>query len=275
MGLLLSLLQHKSVLASRYNFKMSLHPIQCIIVDDDPAAISNLKTLIRDYSDIQITDTVENSETAVDIILEKRPDLLFLDIQMPGMTGFEVVKALTEEGFHPPIIFVTAYDQFAIEAIRHSAFDFLVKPVTAEELHRALERFREEKQEVPVREKYSRLIERSWVPQRLKINTTGGFTLIDPEEIVYIQADWNYAEIFLGGGKSELCTMNIGALESMLPVNTFFRISRSVIINTKYLTKVSRKKREALLVKPPESFTFSIPLLNIRKLERFLENFQP
>ncbi len=250
-------------------------PIRCIIIDDEPGAITNLVTLIRNLSDVRLVASAGNPEKAVDIILEMRPDLLFLDIQMPGMTGFEVAKALMEEGFHPPIIFVTAFDHFAIEAIRHSAFDFLVKPVTAEELHRALERLREEKQEVPVREKYSRLIERSLVPQRLKINTAGGFTLIDPDEIVYVQADWNYAEIFLGGGKSELCTLNIGALEAMLPENGFFRISRSMIINTKYLTKVSRKKREALLIKQSESFTFPIPLLNIRKLERFLENFQP
>lgn len=274
-GLLLSLLQHKIVLASRYSLKMSLHPIQCIIVDDEPAAISNLKTLIRDYPDIQISDTVENSETAVDIILEKRPDLLFLDIQMPGLSGFEVAKALATAGFQPPIIFVTAYDQFAIEAIRHSAFDFLVKPVTREDLKKAMERYRGEKQELPAHEKYFRLIAHAQTSWRLKISTAGGFTLIDPGEIVYIQADWNYAEIFLGGGKSELCTINIGALEAMLPENGFFRISRSLIINTKYLIKVSRKKREVLLVKPPESFTFSIPLLNIRKLERFLENFQP
>ena len=147
------------------------------------------------------------------------------------------------------------------------------EPVTQEELQRALERFREQRPEVPPREKYMRLIEYSMASKRLKINTTGGFTLIDPGEIVYIQADWNYAEIFLGGGKSELCTVNIGTLESMLPDHVFFRISRSLIINTKNLTKVSRKKREAFLVKPPESFTFSIPLLNIRKLERFLENF--
>lgn len=250
-------------------------PIRCIIIDDEPGAITNLETLIRNHSDVRVVASADNPVKAVDIILEMRPDLLFLDIQMPGLSGFEVAKALAAEGFHPPIIFVTAFDHFAIEAIRHSAFDFLVKPVTAEELHRALERFFEEKHVVPLHDMYSRLLERSLAPRRLKISTAGGFTLIDPNEVVYIQADWNYAEIFLGGGKSELCTLNIGALEALLPENGFFRISRSLIINTKYLTKVSRKKREALLIKQSESFTFPIPLLNIRKLERFLENFQP
>jgi DNA-binding LytR/AlgR family response regulator len=246
-----------------------------MIIDDEPGAISNLEILLRNHPDIVVISTTSHPETAVEFILDKRPDLLFLDIQMPGMTGFEVAKAIAEEGFHPTIIFVTGHDQFAKEAIRHSAFDFLDKPVTREELHRAMERFRENKQDVPAREKYMRLIERSKAPQRLKINTAGGFTLIDPEEIIYIEADWNYAEIFMGGGKSELCSVNIGSLELLLSQDCFFRVSRSLIINTKYLTKVNRKKHEAFLVKQQEAFTFSIPLLNIRKLERFLENLQP
>jgi two-component system LytT family response regulator len=86
-----------------------------------------------------------------------------------------------------------------------------------------------------------------------------------------IRADWNYSELFFGGGKSELATMNIGSLEESLPKNDFFRISRSLIINVNYLTKVNRKKRLAVLVKDGQEYSFPIPLLNIRKLERFLE----
>lgn len=247
-----------------------IHFINSIIIDDEPGSIANLAALLKNHPEVKILRTVEDPSTAVDTILDVRPDLLFLDIQMPGMSGFEVARALADVGFLPPVIFVTAFDHFAIEAIRHSAFDFLVKPVSPEELAAALSRFREQRQETPIREKYRRLIERSLAPRRLKISTAGGFTLIDPDEIVYIQADWNYSEIFFGKGKSEVCTLNIGAVLELLPEGSFFRINRSLIIHTKYLKKVSRKKREALLTKGEEEFILPIPLLNIRKLEAFL-----
>jgi two-component system LytT family response regulator len=96
--------------------------------------------------------------------------------------------------------------------------------------------------------------------------------LLSPEEILYIQADWNYSEVFLSDKKSELVTINIGKLEEMLPGNIFYRISRSVIINIKYLVRVNRKKRLALLEKEGKEYTFNIPLLNIRKIENFIES---
>ena len=120
-------------------------------------------------------------------------------------------------------------------------------------------------------EQFTRLIERTLSKPKIKISTTGGFSLISPADVVYIQADWNYSELFFDHGKSELATMNIGSLEESLPGNEFFRISLSIIINATYLKKVYRKKRQALLVKDGQEFTFPIPLLNIRKLERFLE----
>jgi two-component system LytT family response regulator len=107
---------------------------------------------------------------------------------------------------------------------------------------------------------------------KLKFNTHTGFFLLSPEEILYIQADWNYSEVFLSDKKSELVTINIGKLEEMLPGNIFYRISRSVIINIKYLVRVNRKKRLALLEKEGKEYTFNIPLLNIRKIENFIES---
>ena len=245
--------------------------LRTILVDDEPTAITNLEALLKAHPEIMVIETISDASMAVDSILAQMPDLLFLDIQMPGKTGFEIAHELHEAGVPPAIIFSTGFDKFAIEAIRHAAFDFLVKPVNPVELKQAIDRLRQTPSKPVQMEQFARLIERTLSRPKIKISTTGGFSLISPADIVYIQADWNYSELFFSNGKSELATMNIGSLEESLPKNIFFRISRSLIINVTYLTKVSRKKREATLVKEEKEYKFPIPLLNIRRLERFLE----
>ena len=249
---------------------MDVPSITCVIVDDELSAITTLEKMLREHSWINISDTISDSKEAVNKILELKPDLVFLDIQMPEKTGFEIVSELFSNNFKPDFIFVTAFDKFAIEAIRHAAFDYLLKPVDPLELHKALMRyaikFKTENHENNIQS----LVENTILKHKIKLSTAGGFTLIDVEEILYIQADWNYAEIFLCNGKSELVTMNLGSLEKSLPQSHFYRISRSIILNLAYLSKVSRVKRMALLTKDGKEYSFKIPFLNIRKLEHFL-----
>ncbi len=245
--------------------------LRTILVDDEPGAIANLEALLRGYPSIAVIASVTNAMQAVDAILENQPDVVFLDIQMPGKTGFEIARDLLDSAFFPKIIFSTAFDKFAIGAIRHAAFDFLVKPVNPEELKQAIDRLQQIPSKSIQTDQLARLIERTLSKPRIKISNTGGFSLVDPADIIYIQADWNYSVLFFDKEKSELATMNIGLLEESLPKNDFFRISRSVIINVTYLKKVNRKKRQALLIKDGQEYTFQIPLLNIRKMERFLE----
>ena len=244
--------------------------LKAIIIDDEPCAIANLALLLEAYPNIELVATVTNSLLAVDLIHKSQPGVVFLDIEMPEKTGFEIARELLEAGDSPAIIFATGFDKFAIEAIRHAAFDFLVKPINPEELKHAIDRLHQAPSKPTQVEQLARLVERTLSKPKLKISSTSGFNLINPQDIIYIQADWNYSELFFGEGKSELATMNIGLLEESLPENDFFRISRSLIINVNYLTKVNRKKREALLIKDGKEYTFPIPLLNIRKLERFL-----
>jgi len=242
-----------------------------ILIDDEIQAMEELEKLLADHPFIQIVEKVGDPEQALAKITLHKPDLLFLDIRMPGKTGFEIASEILQGGLRPDIIFVTAYDQFAIRAIRHAAFDFLLKPVSREELEIALARFREKTEQTEKEKRYHALVEDTVNRPRVKLSTTGGFTLVRPEDIVYIEADWNYAEIHFEKEKSEMVTMNIGKVVEMLPKNDFFRISRSIVINLAYLTRVSRKKREALLIRDRVEYRFKIPLLNIRKLEQFLE----
>ncbi len=245
--------------------------LRTIIIDDEEKAILNLKSLLKQFPLIKVVAHETGSANALEVIENFKPDLVFLDIHMPGKSGFEIAGELYREGSKPEIIFVTAFDKYAIEAIHHAAFDYLLKPVKQEELAAAIDRLLVKQLQQDREQQIKRLFEHSSNKGKLKISTTGGFSLINPADILYINADWNYAEIYYDSEKNELVTMNIGSLEELLPSMDFFRINRSTIINVAYLVKVSRKHRTACLVKDGKEYTFKIPILNIRKLERFLE----
>ena len=195
---------------------------------------------------------------------------------MPGKDGFELLREILNENMQPEVIFVTAFDKFAIDAIRFSALDYLLKPVSPYDLQNALIRFLGKPNNPDIANTTASLhilLEKTVLhANKLKFNTHSGFFMVSPEDIIYVQADWNYSEVFLDDQKSELITINIGKLEEMLPKHLFYRISRSIIINISYLKRINRKKRIAILEKNGKEYTFKIPLLNIRKIENFIEN---
>lgn len=240
--------------------------ISCIIVDNELHSINELKNSLLEHKQIEIVAAVSNPLQAISIILKFKPDLLFLDIQMPEMDGFQLLEVLSHTDVKPFVVFVTAFDKFAIQAVRASAFDYLLKPVDRNELTIAIERFKCMHKSESIEKNYTQLIEQT-TKKKLKFNTTGGFTLIDPQDIIYIQADWNYSEIHLSKEKHEVVTLNIGTIETMLPKCRFARINRSVIVNLSYLDKVQRTKRLCVLKKEGATFEFKIPIVRIRFLE--------
>lgn len=243
--------------------------LTCILVDDEMHAAKQLEKMLSRNPRLKILARINDPRMAVRKILQMKPDLLFLDIQMPVMNGFEVLQALYQAQVKPVVIFVTAYDEFAIQAIRSSAFDYLLKPVDETELVTAVERLLANYKQKEQAESYGKLISQVKL-KKLRFNTTGGFILVNPEDIVYIQADWNYSEIHLSKEKHEMVTMNIGAVEETLPPGQFARISRSVIINLAYLEKVQRARRLCTLRKDDVTYEFKIPILRIRYLERLV-----
>jgi two-component system LytT family response regulator len=245
---------------------------KALIIDDDPDAIENLKKLLINHAEIRVAASITDPNLALESVRQHKPDLIFLDIQMPGKDGFEVLRELLTENLQTEVVFVTAYDKFAIDAIRFSALDYLLKPISPFDLQNALIRFFGKTKNPDTTVSMQALLEKTVLhANKLKFNTHSGFFMLSPEDIVYIQADWNYSEVFLNDTKSELVTMNIGKLEEMLPKHLFYRINRSIIINISYLVRVIRKKRLAMLVKDGKEYSFKIPLLNIRKIENFID----
>ena len=215
--------------------------ISILIVDDEPEARDLLGMLLERIENVGITGKAESVEDAMLQVVGSEPDLILLDIQMPGSSGFELVSQLKQLGKSIGFIFVTAYDEYAIQAVRAAAFDYLLKPVDPAELATAISRFREEREQQLLRDQIDLLLNNLGMGKRLKLNTRTGFMVIDPRDIVCCTADGNYTEIVLASERREIISSNLGSMERELDGNGFFRVSRSALINLRYLTYVCNK----------------------------------
>ncbi len=217
--------------------------ISAIIIDDEQDARDGLETLLNSYhTEIEIVAKAGNAVQGLQEIIRHKPGLIFLDIEMPGKDGFFVAKELESLDLNSSIIFVTAYDQYAIQAIKHAAFDFITKPVDPDELAVAITRFKTRKDKESIQDKLESL--HAYLnPTQLRFHTTKGFILIDPKDIIYCSAEGNYTELFLVNDRKVMVTQQIGQLENQLDHKQFVRISRSYLLNTRYMKEFNRKKK--------------------------------
>ncbi len=216
--------------------------VKLLIVDDEEEVRELLHILLRNRHDIQVIGAASNVAEAITLTLKEKPDVVLLDISMPGKDGFGYISEIKNLKLFPGIIFITAFENYAIKAIRNAAFDYLLKPVSKQELFDALDRFKEYKERKSQTD-YSELIEiiSNSKPGRIRLNTRVGYFFVDPDEVIYCKADGNYSHITMMSRKNEISTMNLGNLEKIFEQYRFFRISRSFIINLKYLARVDRR----------------------------------
>jgi two-component system, LytTR family, response regulator len=237
---------------------MKVNRIKAIIVDDEKEGREVLESLLQDIPGVEIIAIAEDADKGITAILEHQPDLVFLDIRMPRKSGLEMARELSALRIRPTIVFVTAYDEYAIQALRLSAFDFLLKPVDPDELDKVIQRFESEKIQEVFDRKIAKLLMNLYREDKIRLNNRAGFILIDPREIIYIQADGNYSEIIMSSMKKEFVTQNLGTLVEMLPGDSFFRTSRSCLINLAFLKRLDRKSRKCELEHNGETFTIHV-----------------
>jgi two-component system, LytTR family, response regulator AlgR len=196
-------------------------PMRTLIVDDEPLAIERMVMMCADQPSVRLVGTAGDGATALRMITALTPDLILLDVAMPELDGMAVARALAErDGARPAVIFVTAFDQFAIEAFDLSAVDYLLKPITAERLTRALSRVSERTPPSPDKNRYT---QEFWVPYRSEL------IRIAASEIERIDAERDYMRLHLGQ-RSYLLHQTIGALEDRLDPEIFIRLHRSVMV---------------------------------------------
>lgn len=237
-----------------------------MIVDDDIKSQQVLEYHLRSIPGIEILSIASSADEAYRFLLETVPDLIFLDVEMPGKTGFDLVAEIREIGINPCIIFQTAFDKYAIQAIKNAAFDYLLKPIDNEELVKSLIKFKHSKLHLNLEEQVENLIHYIKPTEKIRFNARAGFIMINPNDIIYCQADWNYTEIWLSKEKKELVTVNIGKVETLLPAKRFTKISRSLIINSQLIERIDWKTRILTLCKDGILFNFKVAKIHIESL---------
>jgi two-component system, LytTR family, response regulator len=259
-------------------------PLRVLLVDDEPLARQRLEDLLRANESVQIVGMAENGEAAIAAIRSLAPDLVFLDVQMPGKTGLDVVRELGPERM-PPTIFVTAYDEYALEAFDVAALDYLVKPFDDERFEQALTRARER---VELRD-MGRLSEqllallqgtagsRTAAPaspaqaylERIAVESRGQVRVVPVEQIDYISASGPYVELH-AGDKTHVIRERMQMLEERLDPAKFFRVHRSAIVRLEQVDTLLRDSGGDYAVRLKSGAQLSVSRSRIEALEAWM-----
>lgn len=250
--------------------------IQTLLVDDEKNATEVLAILIGHHCpEIQLIGSCHSGDSAIESIVALKPDLVFLDIEMPLKNGFDVLNATQDIGYD--VIFTTAYDQFAIKAFKYAAVDYLLKPVDIQELKSAVQRVVQrnalsgEKQALGrhLLEIMRQLDSEKNKSSKIALNVGDSLQLIEAGEIVRCESDSNYTHVFLRGGRKITIARTLKEIEETLDGLGFFRIHQSHLINLEHITKFLKTDGGYLIMDDGSHLTIS----RSRK-EKFLEKFR-
>jgi len=242
--------------------------IKALIVDDEERGIVALKQLIEKYcEDIVVEGTAMNVADAEKLIIKTQPDVVFLDIEMPGGNGFQLLEKFEEISFD--IIFVTAYHEYALKAIKFAALDYLLKPVKIAELQTAVARLKKKHADgMNDKEKYSFFKNMVNDPNPFKkiiLSTMDGYFPIRFEEVIYCKADDSYTHFYLSGNKHYVVSRNLKEFEEMLTPYHFYRIHKSYLVNLNHIERISKADGATVIMSNQDELPVSI-----RKKEEFI-----
>ncbi len=252
--------------------------MKAIIVDDEPQSIKTLEAKLRMIAqDMNIVATFQDPRIALAEVKNLAPDVLFVDIEMPGLNGFQFLEQLRPYDF--PVVFVTAYNQYAIRALRMSALDYLLKPIDIEELKTTIERLREQtRREVPPQydDRMNVLFEAlknfsnqntNPLADRIALSTQEGVLFVGVKDILRVEAMSNYSSFFLMNKQRIVVSRTLKEFEDVLQPYNFLRISRSHLVNLNQVTKYQKGDGGTLFLTDGAELTVS-PQQKVELLER-------
>ncbi len=227
--------------------------LRVLVIDDERLPRQRLVDLVREHAGLKLVAEAEDGRTALDLILEHKPDLVFLDIQMPELDGFQVIEALEGESL-PAVVFVTAYDEYAIRAFEIDAIDYLLKPVTAERFAAAVARVfgrverREPRPDAPLRQVASRASgERHARTMRFVARRGAKHYFVPVRDVVWIEAVGNYVRLDTGD-RTHLIRETMKGVEAKLDPAEFLRIHRSAIVAVEGIESIEPREQGEFLV---------------------------
>lgn len=234
--------------------------IKAIIVDDEIHCLDTLSILLKEYCpQVKVIEKCSSPKSAIDTIEKLKPSLVFLDIEMPVMNGFELLQQFEEISFS--VIFTTSYDQYAIKAIRFSALDYLLKPIEPNELINAIKKV-EEQQQLPMAEQFQMLLkqiqDKNSSFNKIAVPTAEGFELIPAEQVLYCEASDNYTHFYLKTKNKITACRTLKEIEEQLHDFTYFvRIHHSYIANLNEVMKYVRGEGGYLIMSDGSSINVS------------------
>jgi len=212
--------------------------LKTIIIDDEPYCSEALATLLEDNPDVEILAICNNAADALKSISHHSPDLVFLDVEMPKMNGFEMLEQLPSVNFE--IVFTTSYDQYALKAIRFSAIDYLLKPVDSEELQKAVQKVIDRSQK-PITAQLEILMQKFHQPStpvnKIALPTMEGLQLVPVESIISCESDSNYTILLLKNNKKIIVSRTLKEIEELLEEHSFARVHRCYLANLNEVEK--------------------------------------
>ena len=242
--------------------------IRCVIVEDEEMARKVLKSLLAQYcQDVMVCAEAEDIVSGKNMIETFHPDLVFLDIEMPGGSGFKLLTSIEDKDFE--VVFITAYEQFAIKAIRHDALDYILKPIDPKELVAAVEKVKEAKYKKTLKKQYDSLLKNldpeQLVVRKISLSTADKIHLINVDDIIRCESDNYYTIIFFKDGTSLMVSKTLKEIDQKLEEYDFVRTHKSHLVNMRCIKNFI--KDEMMVVMTDDT---KVPVSK-RKKEKILE----
>lgn len=237
--------------------------IKAIIVDDEINAIKSLRWEIERFcSGIEICDSFTDPNEAIHAINYLKPDCLFLDIEMPKMDGFQLLKGLNYRDFD--LIITTAYDNYAIKAFKESAIDYLLKPIDTDDLLKSIDRVKKNKEKNVLGTELKKALEGISSPNfksKLSLSLSNKMVYVNEDEIIYCKSDGNYTEVHMIGGKKEVLSKKLKDVQELIKTKSFFRVHNSYLVNINFIKEFIKNDGQYLILEQG----ISIPVSRSRK----------
>ncbi|MBS1754381.1 MAG: LytTR family DNA-binding domain-containing protein [Ferruginibacter sp.] len=246
--------------------------IRCILIDDEKNALEMMEWLIKSYCpQVEIVALCDSSTQGIEAINRLKPDVVFLDIEMPNLNGFDMLGKFDKLFFD--VVFCTAYDQFAVKAFKYSAIDYLLKPIDPDDLKATVQRI-EAKKGSQSKEQIELLLQvlkdsNKTTPQRIALTTGDGLIFVPTSEIIYCEAQSNYTQVVLQGGKKIVVSKVLKDIDEVLSGPDFYRVHSSFLININHIKKLIRGEGGYILMDNEAPISISRS-----KRQEFMEKFE-
>ncbi len=237
--------------------------LKAVIIDDEPKAIQSLTWELDNFkNEIHVIATFNDPKKGIVFLSENNIDCLFLDIEMPTMDGFQLLEKLENKNF--AIVITTAYNEYAIKAIKNEAIDYLLKPIDSDELEQALKRIikhnKNNTSAVDALERTLTSFDQKINQPKITIDTDGKLIFLNPDDILFVASDGNYSSVYTRNDKKIVVTKKLKEIDALLPSDVFFRVHNSYIINLKKIKEFLKTEGYVVLEN-----NHKIPVSRLRK----------